>query len=152
MFHPLATSHTAHTFPLGTRLQYVSYPQVSVVKSIVTSLFTPQARTVSVSAASAAGLFHPSTAVDASAELLIRLPQVAPTSTCKSYVIIQLVPESTSIEEKERVGSKNDSPGVPQFTYVKLYGVPKSVSITSVREIPVASLPVLPIVTVYFIT
>jgi hypothetical protein len=66
------------------RLQYVSYPQVSVVKSKLTSLFVQQARTVSVSAVAAAGLFHPSIAAEGSAELVIVLPHIAPESTCKS--------------------------------------------------------------------
>jgi hypothetical protein len=66
--------------------------------------------------------------------------------------MIQLLPHNISIEENERVGSENDCPGLPQLVYIKLYGTPKSVSIVSVREIPVASIPAFPIVTVYFTT
>ena len=101
--------------------------------------FIPHARIVRVSAEAIAGSFHPSNAIQASAEFVIVFPSGAHVSTCKSYVISQLLPAQTDIDEKERVGSAKTSLGLPQLEYVKLYGFQKFVSIVSVTEIPVAS-------------
>lgn len=56
---------------------------------------------------------------------------------------------STDTEEKVRVGSTKPSLGLPQLVYIKLYGVPKSVSIVSVIDIPVAAAHVFVRVIVY---
>jgi len=83
VFPPFAISQTPQEFPLGTRLQKVSYHQLSVSKTRFTSL-TPQARTVRISVFTAAGLFPHSIAADTSAELVIVAHPKAPGSTCTS--------------------------------------------------------------------
>jgi hypothetical protein len=131
------------------RLQYVSSHQLSVVNDNIASL-VEQASIVSVSALTIAGSFHHSVAADALALFVIVAHVVAELSTCRSYVITQSIPSFTDTEENVSVGSINDSLGLQQLEYVKLYGDPKSVSIVSVIEIPVALDPALLRVMVYF--
>ena len=102
-----------------------------------------------VSELTATGSFHHSIAALASAELVIVFHPVARLSTCRSYCITQLHPAATSTEENVRIGATKLSLGLPQLLYVKLYGVPKSVFIVSVMDIPVASVPEFESVIVY---
>jgi len=148
VFPPFATSPTQHAFPFGVRLQNVSSQNPSVSNTRLTSLFVHE-RTVRVSALTAAGLFPHSAAAVASAEFVIVAPVGAPLSTCKSYVIVHVPHPVTPTDENVSVGSLKLSVALQHESYVKLYGAPKSVSITSVIVIPVASIPVFVTVIVY---